>query len=1141
MDVEAIGSYHLTELLGSGAMGEVYKATDAKMFDRVVALKLLSEKFARNENARSRFRNEVQYASHLDHPNIIKIFDHGEFEGRPYFVMEFLDGIDLARFMKQEPNRSIERNVEIARQLCEALDFAHRHNVVHRDVKPANVMIIRRGGTEQVKLVDFGIIHVDNSNMTRDGTQPGTSAYSSPEQLRNDAIDHRSDLFSLGIVLYELFTGLHPFDGPSEALITHHILQREPEAPRKKNAAIPAAIDVLVMKLLEKDPALRPQSAGEVAESLRQQMRKLQSRWASTDPAEYENLDEITREAVDKLVAWARQKEADGALPEAVDAYEKALRLAPDSERIQRRIPKLRHRIESERALKEHLARAEASLQAGKTVEARDHLKQAWILSPESEDVAALELRIKEAESGSPDDRERKQFVDGLVAEAERALDQGGLDEARSRVVAILQKYPTEPVAGFMLERILAILRAGVDYKAYRAALGDAKDAITAGRFAEAREACARASALWPGDLEVAAVEREVGERADGEIRAIATRVEQALLRADDPELDEKTSAEHLAVARNEIERAKLLGVDEARARAFVEDVDRVERALRERVARLERIRHEQETQRSKLIDMFLQRGRNLLADATLLAGRVATDPAPAVEKFEQAREAFDRVLLEDAAQSEALESRRQIESGLRELAVKVDAREQEVNGFLEAARAAVAEAEVSGGAHARDLDGLFALLEAADQALDSLVQIEPSHSDVSPLRDRVISLRQNARIEKERREAGERRAKEQAEAEAAARRAKEQAQAEAAAKRAQEQAEADAAAERAKEQAEADTTIAVTPEPATRAPEPKSKSKARPAPPAEGAAPEPAADGRKLVEFESGLKKHRRLLEQGKTREAAGIRKILESEAASDPRLRQLLQRELPPKAGGAAAGGGKAKWIAVAAGVVVLSAAGAWVAMRPNPVPPAPKPAEVKAEPVSIPPEPFQPPPSSPPVSTPEAHDAESATTKSVMPAVSPPPPSRPAVTPSETAHTTTPTPAPRAPASPPPASAKPVEHAPVTPAVTHAPAAEVPAAASTGMVSGTLLDADGHATGAGYQIEFDVRTAGEGATTITVSTDASGQYRFPFEGSVNVRPMRVLRGGVPVAKLSIPLSSTYAEGTQHTQNVPISAAKP
>jgi serine/threonine-protein kinase len=194
-------------------MGEVYKATDSKLFDRVVAVKVLSEKYARNENARVAVpkRGPVRRAPRpSEHRQDLRPW--AKATAARTSSWSFSDGIDLARFMKAEPNRSVERSVEIARQLSEALEFAHRHNVVHRDVKPANVMVVKRGDTEQVKLVDFGIIHVEASKMTRDGTQPGTSAYSSPSSSGTTPSTIAADLFSLGIVLYELFTNVYPFE-----------------------------------------------------------------------------------------------------------------------------------------------------------------------------------------------------------------------------------------------------------------------------------------------------------------------------------------------------------------------------------------------------------------------------------------------------------------------------------------------------------------------------------------------------------------------------------------------------------------------------------------------------------------------------------------------------------------------------------------------------------------------------------------------------------------------------------------------------------------------------------------------------------------------------------------------------------------
>jgi serine/threonine protein kinase len=1091
MQPESIGSYRLVELLGAGAMGEVYKATDGKMFDRVVALKLLSEKFARNENARSRFQNEVQYVAHLDHPNIIKIYDHGEIEGRPFFVMEFLDGIDLARFMKDEPNRNIERSVEIARQLCEALDFAHRHNVVHRDVKPANVMIVRRGDTEQVKLVDFGIMHVDASKMTRDGTQPGTSAYSSPEQLRNDALDHRSDLFSLGIVLYELFTNAYPFDAPSEALITHNILQREPESPRKKNPTLPASVEVLIMKLLEKDPAQRPQSGGEVAEALRQQLRKLQSRWASTDPAEYENLDEITREAVDKLVAWARQKEADGGLKEAVDAYEKALRIAPESDRIQRRIPKLKHRIESERLLKEHLTKAAEALVAGRFPEAREQWKHAWILSPESEDVTALELRIEQAEKAVPDDREKKQFVEALIARAEEALDGGRLDDARAEIVQLLQRYPRDPLANFMLERILSILMAGVDYATYRKSIREARELVEAGRFADARSRCVQAQALWPGDEEAAGVERDIDQRVEVEVAALAVRVEKNLLRAEEPEIDDRVALELLATVRDDIATARALGSAAPWIQTSSEEEDRIKRSVEERIARAEAYRIEQEQVRAKRIDTFLQLGRSQLADADALALSVTTEPDSAIAGYSLARESFERVLQDDATHAEALDSRRRIEEQLRELAGRVErAREveRELGALLEGARTAIAEVEIAGGARAGDLGKNTALLQDADVALDRILAVDPRHSDAVPLRARVTSLRAEVVKEEERR-AEIRRDEDRREAQAAAarkeseaaelRRAEEERRAAEKAER-DRKAEEDRAAEKVRRQAAEEEKARLEKERKEQAA--RKTPKEAPAPPRPS--PPAPADSRKIAEFEKGLAKQRRLVQQGKTREAADIQKILKSESDSDSDLRGLYDAAFPEPRGGGGSRRGLV-WGGIAAAVVV-GAVGTWFVVgagRSAPTPPPPEVAPVVVR--EIPPEPsFSPPPETPPV-TPSPVPTPAAVIPSEPPYVetraTPPPASRPSPIP-------TPKPSP------------PVQKVLPTPTPVVTPKGPLPVPENAGRIEACLKLASGQPAGAGYRIGLAISgvdketppTNASGCASLDVEIELAAQFR-------------------------------------------------
>ena len=633
-----IGQYEIVEILGSGAMGDVYRATDSKMFGRVVALKILSERLSQNEHACARFKREVEVASSLTHPHIVTIHDRGEHEGRPYFVMEYLEGTDLTQLIKDHGSRTVEQRLEMARQIADALQFAHGHNVVHRDVKPSNIMLTHAGGQEQTKLVDFGIAHVERSSLTRATTQPGTFSYMSPEQLKNDALDHRSDLFSLGIVLYELFTGSHPFDAPSEALITTRILRDEPEPARNRNPEVPAALDSLVLKLLEKEPMQRPQTAAEVTDALRQILRKLQTRGVATDPSEYSNLDDLTRQMVENLLTWARQKEAEGSLDEALKAYEKAHQLAPDSERLKLKLPRLKHRIESDKKLREFLDRARAAIEGGRSGEAREHWRDAWILSPDSEEVAALDREIETAERTTPEDRERKEFVESHIRQVEEALDAGRTDLARGPLVEILKRYPNETLAGLMLDRLMVITASGIPYADYRTALRDAKLALGLGRYAEARAACGLAQEIWRGDEEVLSLEREIGSRVQAEVAALVARIEGLIQASEEPGQDEARALDGVRAALDALAKARDLGADPDWLHAAEEQARRRKNELEERRRTREQEEREREEQRRKIVSSFLLRGRNLNDEAESLRRRGLAEGDRAIEAFQQAR-----------------------------------------------------------------------------------------------------------------------------------------------------------------------------------------------------------------------------------------------------------------------------------------------------------------------------------------------------------------------------------------------------------------------------------------------------------------------------------------------------------------------
>lgn len=264
---ERIGPYAVLELLGAGGMGEVYKAHDQRL-DRDIAVKFLSNRIAGDAASLDRFEREARAASALNHPNICTVYDVGETEHHRCIVMELLEGQSLKDRLREGP-LCLEELASIARQVCAALQATHDKGIVHCDLKPANIFVTKTG---QVKILDFGLAKgeteisgpgspVVNSTasltLTPAGTVWGTLAYMSPEQAQGKNVDPRSDLFSLGVVLYEMASGRRPFHGRTPAGVLGSILTESPARPSDRNAGIPAALDCLILKALEKDPAKR--------------------------------------------------------------------------------------------------------------------------------------------------------------------------------------------------------------------------------------------------------------------------------------------------------------------------------------------------------------------------------------------------------------------------------------------------------------------------------------------------------------------------------------------------------------------------------------------------------------------------------------------------------------------------------------------------------------------------------------------------------------------------------------------------------------------------------------------------------------------------------------------------------------------
>jgi serine/threonine protein kinase len=312
-------------------MGEVYKARDTRL-ERTVAIKFLPRALAAAPTALERFQREARAASALNHPRICTIHDLGDYQGRPFIVMEFLEGQSLRDHIADKPV-PIPELVDLAVQICDALQAAHAKGIVHRDIKPANIFVTTNG---QVKILDFGLAKlltephsaiatatiaetgttVTAVTLTRPGALMGTAAYLSPEQARGEEVDTRTDIFSFGVVLYEMATGRSAFDGRTPGELIGAILHETPVKPSALNPAVPASLERIILKMLEKDRTARYQSAGELVADLNalEQAKRRRSTWTARIMVAFAGL----ALAAGLVMAIIASKRSAGGVPEIV-------------------------------------------------------------------------------------------------------------------------------------------------------------------------------------------------------------------------------------------------------------------------------------------------------------------------------------------------------------------------------------------------------------------------------------------------------------------------------------------------------------------------------------------------------------------------------------------------------------------------------------------------------------------------------------------------------------------------------------------------------------------------------------------------------------------------------------------------------
>ena len=291
--MERVGKYEIREQIGRGGMGAVYRAYDPVM-EREVAIKVILDIALDVPEIKERFYREARTAGKLTHENITVIHDVGEEQGRPYIVMEYLSGTDLRTMLERRAVMTLERQISIAAQICRGLAYSHGKDIIHRDVKPANIRVLENG---RVKIMDFGIARLGSSALTSTGTILGTPYYMSPEQIQGKKVDRRSDIFSCGVVLYELFTSRKPFPGDEPTSVMYKIVHEIPEGFEELERLFPPALPAILGRMLQKDPAERYQSMDAVVEAfedlsevLKEERQSRASRRDSAKPGTEKNL-----------------------------------------------------------------------------------------------------------------------------------------------------------------------------------------------------------------------------------------------------------------------------------------------------------------------------------------------------------------------------------------------------------------------------------------------------------------------------------------------------------------------------------------------------------------------------------------------------------------------------------------------------------------------------------------------------------------------------------------------------------------------------------------------------------------------------------------------------------------------------------
>ncbi len=450
---QAIDRYRVRERLGQGGMGALFLALDPAI-DRLVAIKVLR---VDNPDVRERFQREARLAARLQHPNIVTVYDVGEHDGQPFIAMEYIPGETLAELIRRRAPLDTRQRVELIIEICSGLAFAHKHGIVHRDIKPANLIVSRDSNI--LKILDFGIARAGESGLTQIGMVIGTPNYMSPEQVRGDAIDHRSDIFAVGLVLYELLVWRQAFEAETQPAVLMKILSDQPAPLAMLDPMVDAGVATVVYKALAKNPADRYQDLGAMKADLVRIVQRLETeasdgRTMMVSPPPPRGMQVVPTNppsspgtgAADRVTRHFAAIEAALAAGDDARARQE-LQLATQAAPGHPRLGEMGAKISQARTARElarSIGEARARLAAGALTEAGQWLARAQKVAPQAPEVAELRHEIERAADGREQERDRQRRGAAALAQAREALRAGSVDGAMRAVTEALSLDPSD-------------------------------------------------------------------------------------------------------------------------------------------------------------------------------------------------------------------------------------------------------------------------------------------------------------------------------------------------------------------------------------------------------------------------------------------------------------------------------------------------------------------------------------------------------------------------------------------------------------------------------------------------------------------------------------------------------------------------